>query len=155
MSVCSLTEVSVQADSLITPLHHTTLLSYCRFSTDEGFLCVCVCLCVRKEWQSAHLLCNWTCVFILLHMRGVYVCATSQVPPLSCQAWTESITWVECRRLFVCVCVWVGFTCMFIYQSPAYLPLPSRPLTRTHLTRSETQRERATVICLRLLLSHI
>ena len=51
MSVCSLTEASLsrgggEADSLITPLHHTMLLSHCRVSTDEGFLCVCVCVCV-------------------------------------------------------------------------------------------------------------
>lgn len=54
MSVCSPTEASlsgggVQADTLITPLHCTTLLSYCRVSSDEGLLCVYSCVCMTER----------------------------------------------------------------------------------------------------------
>lgn len=115
-SVCSPTEASVQADSLITPLHHTSLLSYCRFSTDEGFLCVW-----RKDRDRLHLSCTWTCIYAVFQSVHVTVClcfhCASQIPPPSFQAWTENITWVLC----VCVCVCWGFACVFIYPSAAYL----------------------------------
>ena len=133
MSVCSLTEASLQADSLITPLHHTTLPSYCRFSTDEGFLCVC-----RKDYIFCSLelvyiclckVCMRLCACVASVCVCVHVCVpllTFQVLPFSREQKALHDLWAG-ERERVCG----GFTCMFIYPSPAYLPLPSLSLSHT------------------------
>lgn len=115
MSVCSLTEVSVQADSLITPLHHTTLLSYCRFSTDEGFLCVCVFVCKERMTKCTSFVQLNLCIYTFAHAWSICLCHFSG--STSFLSGVNRKHYMSCVQETLCVRVCVSRLYMHVYIS--------------------------------------